>query len=359
MFQLGLLLQLALAGAGGNPAESINIERLSPRVIIAYWVGVDRRCNLTAIQSRKGLVMIDTEECPRVMAPIKQEFEQLFGRSDWAYVINTHAHDSHCSGNSVFQGAVIVGHENLWADMQWIIRRQTDPLKRDELNGIAQLVRNLQALLPRVARNPLQTRMVRGEIKFWELFTQDLREGYEVVKPTLTFPDKYTLDLGDLTLELVYFGKGHSRCDIGIHVPQEKLLVSGAVVYQRAHVPVIGDDSKLEDVQRAMAVLDGFLAEGVQIDHVVPSHSPLLLRSDLPPVRDYYQRILTGVRAARQEGLTLQQMMARLALRPNFPAFRDMPPGAWSHGMHERNIKNLWRILDQEEPLQKAEKIRN
>ena len=72
MFQLGLLLQLVLAGAGSKPAEFVNIERLSPRVIIAYWVGTDRRCNLTAIQSQKGLVIIDTEECPRVMAHIKQ-----------------------------------------------------------------------------------------------------------------------------------------------------------------------------------------------------------------------------------------------------------------------------------------------
>jgi cyclase len=360
MFQLGLLLQLVLAGAGSDPAEFVNIERLSPRVIIAYWVGVDRRCSLTAIQSQKGLVMIDTEECPRVMAPIKQKLEQLFGRSDWAYVINTHAHESHCCGNSLFKGAVIVGHENLWADMQWHIRRQTEPdWKRRDLNDAAQLVQNLRAMLPRVARNRLQTRLIRGEIKFQELFMQDLREGYEVVKPTLTFKDKYTLDLGDLTLELVYFGKGHSRSDIAIYVPQEKVLVSGAAVYQRAHVPMIGDDSKLEDVHRAMAVLDGFLADSVQIDHVVPSHSPLLLRSDLPPVRDYYQRMLAGVRAARQEGLTLQQTTARLSLRPNFPAFRDMPPGAWSHGMHERNIKNLWRILDEEEPLQKAENAGN
>jgi hypothetical protein len=93
----------------------------------------------------------------------------------------------------------------------------------------------------------------------------------------------------------------------------------------------------------------------VQIDRVVPSHSPLLLRSDLPPARDYYQRMLTGVRAARQEGLTPEQTVARLALRPNFPAFRDAPPGAWSHGMHERNIKNLWRILAEDQPAPKPE----
>ncbi len=51
MVQLSLLLQVVLAGAGGNPAEFVHVEQLSPRVIVAYWVGVDRRCNLTALQS--------------------------------------------------------------------------------------------------------------------------------------------------------------------------------------------------------------------------------------------------------------------------------------------------------------------
>ena len=349
---IGVVVQVLLAGAGREPGEFINIERLSPRVILAYWVGTDRRCNLTAIQSQKGLAIIDTEMSPRIMAPIKERIEQVFGRNDWAYVINTHAHDNHCCGNSLFKGAVIVGHENLWEDMQWHIRRQTEPdWKRKELNQAAVLMQNLRALLPQVSRNRIQTRLVQGEIKFWELFTQDLREGYEVVKPTLTFSDRHTLDLGDLTLELVFFGKGHSNSDIVIYVPQERLLVSGAVVYQRAQVPEIGEETELKDIHRFIAVLDEFLADGVKIDHVIPSHSPPLPRSDLLPVRDYYQRMLTGVRAAKKEGLTLEQTMAQLPLRPTFPAFRDAPPGAWSHGFHERNLKNLWRILSQEQPL--------
>jgi glyoxylase-like metal-dependent hydrolase (beta-lactamase superfamily II) len=319
-------------------------------VILAYWVGTDRRCNLTAIQTQKGLVIIDTEMSPRIMAPIKERIERVFGRSDWAYVINTHAHDDHAGGNSLFKGAVIVGHDNLAADMQWLIRRQTEPeWKRKELDRADQLIRNLRAFLPQVARNRGQTRMVEGEIKFWELHTQDLQEGYEVVKPSLTFSDKHTLDLGDLQLELVFFGKGHSLSDILIYVPQERLLVSGAIAYQRAHVPEIGAQTELQDVQRFLAVLDRFLADDVKIDHVVPSHSPPLLKKDLIPVRDYYQRMLVGVRAAQQEGLTLEQATARLALRTSFPALRETPPGGWSYGMHERNIKNLWRILKEEQ----------
>ncbi len=351
LVHVGMVVQMLFAGAGRDSGEFINIEKLSDRVILAYWVGTDRRCNLTAIQSEKGLAIIDTEMSPRIMAPIKERIERVFGRSDWAYVINTHAHDSHPGGNSLFQGATIVGHDNLAQDMQWIVRRQTEPQwKRRELDRAAQLIRNLQALLPQVARNPVQTRMVRGEIKFWELHSQDLREGYEVVKPSLTFADRHTIDLGDLQLELVFFGKGHSISDILIYVPQERLLVSGAVAYQRAHLPEIGEQTELQDVHRFLDVLDRFLADDVKIDHVIPSHSPPLLKNDLAPVRDYYQRMLTGVQAAQREGLTLEQAAQRLAVRTNFPALHETPPGAWSHGMHERNLKNLWRLVKGEQP---------
>jgi glyoxylase-like metal-dependent hydrolase (beta-lactamase superfamily II) len=350
--QIGMLMQLFLAGAQPSYGGFINIEKLSDRVILAYWVGTDRRCNLTAIKGQKGLAIVDTEMSPRIMAPIKERIEQVFGRKDWAYVINTHAHDNHAGGNSLFKGAVIVGHENLPADMQGITHRQTE---HHELERATVLLRNLRAFLPQVARNREQARMVRGEIKFWELYTQDLREGYKVVKPTLMFADTQTLDLGDLQLELTFFGKGHSNSDILIHVPQERLLVCGAVVYQRAQFPEVAEETTLQDVHRFIAVLDRFLAEDAKIDHVVPCHSLPLLKSDLAPVRDYYQRMLTGMQAARGEGLTLEQTRRRLDPRTNFPAFVDRPPGVWSHGFHERNVTNLWRILSEEEQKLRAD----
>jgi glyoxylase-like metal-dependent hydrolase (beta-lactamase superfamily II) len=297
---------MVLAGPAGSGSGFINLERLSDRVVLAYWVGLDRRCNLTAIRSRKGLVIIDTEMSPRIMAPIKEKLELVFGRSDWVYVINTHAHDNHPGGNSLFNGTVIVGHENLAEDMQWI---------------------------------------VRGEIKFWELHSQDLREGYEVVKPSLTFRDKLTLDLGDVQLELVFFGKGHSLSDTLIYVPEEKLLVTGAIVYQRAQFPEIGETSRLDDVQRFLAVLDRFLADEVKIDHVVSSHSPPLLKKDLAPVRDYYQRMLSGVRLAQRQGLTMDQAKVRLAAS-RFPAFQEKPPGTWSYGMHQRPLVAVESFVD-------------
>jgi glyoxylase-like metal-dependent hydrolase (beta-lactamase superfamily II) len=358
---LGLFMPaLLVAAVGRDSTKYVRIEKLSDRVVLAYWPGIDRRCNLTAIRSQKGLVIIDTEASPRVMAPIKEKIEQVFGRDDWAYVINTHAHDNHCSGNCLFKGATIVGHNNLPEDMQWLIRRQIDPdWKRKEIERYNAILRDLRAALPRYAANRIYADLIRSDLVFYDLFVQDIQEGYEVVKPTLMFADKHTLDLGDLTLELIFFGKGHSNSDILIYIPQEKLLVTGSIVYQRAQLPEIGEQSELQDVQRYLSVLDFFLADDVQINHLIPSHSPLLRKSDMVPVRDYYIKLLSGVQAARKEGLNLEQVIDRFSVRRAFPNFREPQPGHWDYGMQERNIRNLWRILNEQEKPPQVENHKN
>lgn len=102
---LVVLVPMLAAGSQSDKDPYIRIDRLSPRLALAYWPGIDRRCNLTVIQSRKGLVIVDTEASPRVMAPIKRKIEQMFGHTDWAYVINTYPHGHGHRGRNV---------RNLW-----------------------------------------------------------------------------------------------------------------------------------------------------------------------------------------------------------------------------------------------------
>jgi glyoxylase-like metal-dependent hydrolase (beta-lactamase superfamily II) len=347
---LSLLVPLLAAGPQSDPSPYIRLDRLTPRVALACWPGLDRRCNLTVIQSQKGLVIIDTEASPRLMAPIKEKIEQTLHRTDWAYVINTHAHDNHCSGNCLFPGAVIVGHENLAADMQWLIDRQTEPSRSRQIDRYRAILRDLRAALPRYAGNRRVTGLIQSDLIFYDLFVQDLEQGYEVVKPSLTFSDQYTLDLGDLTLELIFFGKGHSTSDILIYIPQEWVLVTGAIAYQQRCVPEIGEESHLEDIHRFIAVLDRLLADNVKIEHVIPGHSIPLTRAALPPIRDYYRKMLQEVQAARRQGLTLDQTIRHLTLRTKFPAFRDPPPGTYGWDHQQRNVRNLWRILAESQP---------
>jgi len=356
LIHIGVVLSLLITGIGHGSAEFVRIERLSDRVVIGYWLGTGRT-NFVAIKSQKGLVIIDTEMSPRIMAPIKKTLENALGRDDWAYVINTHAHMHHAGGNCLFKDAVVIGHDNLPADMQWLIDKQTDEKwKRKDLNNNANTIRNLQALLPRVAGNRLQTRRIQGEIKFFELNTQDIKEGFEIVKPTVTFSDKYTLDLGDLRLELVFFGKGHSLSDILIYIPKERILVTGAIVYQRGHLPGITENAELKDIYRYISVLNAFLDKSVKIDYVIASHSPVLTRNDLKLVRDYYTTMLDVIRSAQQEGLTLEQAKKDFAVHKKFPHFFQRRAAQWAKAKQDRNITVLWQRLKEADQTSKTEK---
>jgi len=353
--RINVILLLLIADLCNGSDEFVRIEKLSDQVIIGYWLGTGRM-NIVAVKSQKGLAVIDTAMSPRIMAPIKERLEKEMGRDDWKYVINTHAHMHHAGGNCLFKDAVIIGHDNLPGDKQWLIDKQVDETwKRKSLDQNAATIRNLQALLPRVTGSQLQTRMIQGEIKFFELNTPDIEEGFEIVKPTVTFSDKYTLDLGDIRLEMVYFGKGHSMSDILIYIPQEGVLVTGAIVYLRGHLPGITERAELKDVQRYIAVLNSFLEEGLKVDRVITSHSPVLTRNDLKYVRDYYQAMLDGIRAARQEGLTLEQAKDRFAVRKKFPRLYQKQSAEWSKAKQDRNITVLWQRL--EEAQQKSQTL--
>jgi glyoxylase-like metal-dependent hydrolase (beta-lactamase superfamily II) len=344
---ISVILLLFISGVCRGSEEFVRIEKLSDRVIIGYWLGTGRM-NIVAIKSQKGLAVIDTEMSPRIMAPIKERLEKELNRSDWKYVINTHAHVHHAGGNCLFKDAVIIGHDNLPGDMQWLIDKQVDEAwKRKSLGENAATIRNLQAVLRQVKGSRLQSKRIEGEIEFFELNTQDMEEGFEIVKPTITFSDRYTLDLGDLRLEMVYFGKGHSMSDILIYIPQEGILVTGAIVYLRGHLPGITENAELEDVLRYIDVLNSFLEKGLKVDRVISSHSPVLTRNDLKYVRDYYQTMLDGIRAAQQEGLTLEQVKDRFAVHKKFPRFYQKQSAEWSKAKQDRNITVLWQRLQE------------
>jgi len=140
LIHISAVLFLLIPGIVHGSDEFVRIERLSDRVVIGYWLGTGRT-NFVTIKSQKGLVIIDTEMSPRIMAPIKKQLENTLGRSDWAYVINTHAHMHHAGGNCLFKNAVVVGHDNLPADMQWLIDKQLDETwKRKDLNNNANTI---------------------------------------------------------------------------------------------------------------------------------------------------------------------------------------------------------------------------
>jgi glyoxylase-like metal-dependent hydrolase (beta-lactamase superfamily II) len=338
-----IILVLAVLWAGKAFGGLVDVEKLTERVLVLNFnnTGI---ANLVAVKGQKGLVMIDTEVSPGVMRPIKQEIERQFQRDDWAYVVNTHAHMHHAGGNSLFEGAKIVGHDNLPADMQWIIDYQkNEEDKKRFFEHADKTIKNSRARLKNASQE--EKEKIEGDIEFWKLLRKDIYSGYEVVKPTITFSDRYTLDLGDIKLELIYFGKGHSDSDILVYIPEEKVLVTSGVCYGR--LPGINGQVTLADIERSISVLEEFIDDKVELEWIIPAHAEFITKKELELKRDYYKTMLEGLRAAKQDGMSIEQAKEEFSIRRKFPFFINAGQDVQDlQDRQNRNVEIFWAFFD-------------
>jgi len=66
-------------------------------------------------------------------------------------------------------------------------------------------------------------------------------KGTYVAVPDIGFSDRYDLDMGDVLIELRYFGPGHSPGDIALWMPAEKLLITGDLGFHQRLLAVFDD----------------------------------------------------------------------------------------------------------------------
>jgi glyoxylase-like metal-dependent hydrolase (beta-lactamase superfamily II) len=276
----------------------------------------------------------------------KKTIEERFGRNDWAYVINTHAHVHHAGSNCAFEKVNIIGHENLPADMQWMIDRGKDKEKKREfLEAVDKKIKETQKELKRADLKDEDLSRLKETIVFCELVVKDIENGFEIIKPSITFSDRFNLDLGDVRIELIYFGKGHSNSDILVYIPTEKVLVTSGVCYRR--LPAIKENVELTDIERHISVFGELVKDGVEINYVVPAHDDLITKKNVQNHYEYYRVMLEEVRSARQKGLDIEQVKKNLTVAKKFPYFIDRDePADEIEKKQLNNIENLWKILD-------------
>lgn len=66
-------------------------------------------------------------------------------------------------------------------------------------------------------------------------------EGTYVAVPDIGFSDRYDLDMGDVQIELRYFGPGHSPGDIALWMPNDRLLITGDLGFHQRLLAVFDD----------------------------------------------------------------------------------------------------------------------
>jgi glyoxylase-like metal-dependent hydrolase (beta-lactamase superfamily II) len=335
---VSLILVIFPVWAASTDDIPIQIKKISPRVIILSETFMEN--NVVAIASTKGLVVVDTTGIPGTMKKMRHLIEKEFGQKDFAYVINTHYHWDHTFGNQVFADSVIVGHENCIAGMQ----RDRDNLPR-RIESLNRNVGRQKQRLEGLDDSSDEFKNISADIALFERAITDYSGGFEFDLPDITFRDRLTLDLGDITLKMYFFGKAHSGSDILIHIPEEGLLLTGDLFLDGNWLPLFAGQPNL-DISRWIEVLKAVLEGQDEVKQVIPGHQHLWSRERLAMWRDYIVNLWEGVNAAKAEGLDFKEVQKRYPLEDKYYYLKEL-----GHTNMEllrfqaRNVEAFWRQL--------------
>lgn len=256
----------------------IEIHKLNEQCLLINF-GYDA---IAAINTSKGIVVIDAGISSGLTARYRIIVENEFQSNDFAYVINTHGHPDHVGGNSVFRESGIIGHSSCTEEIagQW-----KNPEK--VINRLSSIVEEYDV--------KLQT-CEPGTHEWNENFTQKIRylNAYEdarnfvpVKQPDHTFSDSLNLDMGDVRLEMFYFGKCHSNSDILIYVPGMKILFIGDLFFKYGKPGI--SDSLMTEKDRWKKAIQWLENRIGHIEYIIGGHGQMLSVNDL---KDFNTNIL-------------------------------------------------------------------
>jgi len=172
-----------------------NIRKIRDGIYVYAAKEVD--ANVGIIQTRDGVVMIDTGQTPADSRAVAEILKKLTDQPV-RFIIHTEPHGDHTVGDFVFSPpAVVIAHAGATASMR----------------GANTEGRN--------------KRLVSEYPAMREAF-----EGYRMVTPHIEYHQKMTLGVGERTIELIYLKNVHSEADTAIWLGKERFSTSVDAAYR-------------------------------------------------------------------------------------------------------------------------------
>lgn len=184
-----------------------------------------------AIINDRDVVVVDAQWTPATARRVVAEIRKLT-RKPVRFVITTHWHGDHWIGNQAyleaFPGVDFIAHENTLVDLEED-RRDLIPT-RD--STIPAMIADFRSRLQRGVRRDggkyttTDSANVRAQIAGLNWAKEALRGVYPVL-PTITVADSMVIRRGARSIVIRYLGRGNTRGDLSIWLPQEQVLITG------------------------------------------------------------------------------------------------------------------------------------
>lgn len=227
-------------------------------------------------------------------------------------VINTHWHDDHLAGNQVYQdsfpGVRFLATAATRADLIALGRPNRDgthehaPAIADRFQRLLDMGLGIDSL----PASPLEKQTVTSALRIIRQYFAE-RPGYREVLPDTLTGNHMRITRGNRVIDLHWFGRGNTRGDLVVHLPQEGVVATGDLLV--APVPFGFNSYPTE----WLAVLDSVAA--LQPRALVPGHGAVM--HDLEYLRTVQQMLRaaqTETRAALARGLEADAIQREVML---------------------------------------------
>lgn len=229
--------------------------------------------NIGIVVGSRGTLVVDTGLGPRNGATIARVAAKLSAPRARLYLTTTHFHPEHAAGDAGFPtGTILIRN-----DMQ---QREMDLHGKDLIATFSS--RNAQ----------------------WKELLADVH----LRTPDIIYSDEAKVDLGGVTVRLLWFGGAHTKGDELIFVEPDRTLISGDVV-QNKTVPNIAADGGTP--ASWLAVLDKIAA--LNVEHVLPDHSAPGDGSLVAKEKAFIIHLRTRAQALKKQGISAEDAGKQLS----------------------------------------------
>ncbi len=237
----------------------ITAEQIAPGVAVLFGAGG----NIGVSHGEDATLIIDDQFAP-LSAKIEAAIADL-GASPVKYVVNTHWHFDHTGGNEHFggTGATIFAHDNVRVRMAaggTVGGNETPPAPPEAL-------------------------------------------------PIVTYAQGLRVHLNGDTMNLMYFGGGHTDGDSVVIWEEADVIHMGDLYFNIPGYPFI-DVASGGNVYDAIRSLDIVLSTIGDETKVIPGHGPMSDKAELSAYRAMIGEAVSRVEEAREQGMTLEQAVA-------------------------------------------------
>jgi glyoxylase-like metal-dependent hydrolase (beta-lactamase superfamily II) len=326
-----LILVLPLSGATAE--EAFDLVQVADGVYAAIGrpeAPMAIGANAAVIVNADDVLIVDTHYTPSAARALLAQVRTLTDKPV-QYVVNTHWHNDHTQGNeayfNVFPGGVeFISHHATRED----IERRAIPWVKEQLATLPeQLARGEELLAKGEDENgqPLSEearQQRRAQLDRQRRYLEELKQ-MQITLPTLTFESSLVLHKPDRTILILFFFRGHTRGDVVVFLPRERVLVAGDLI--TSQLPFPRDSYPAEWVKTL-----GGVAE-LKFDQIIPGHGPVQKdRKQLELITEVFASLVEQVRDAVWQGLSLEETRKVV----NLEAFRERVTGG-----EARNDRNF------------------